>query len=115
MSCFALLQEGEQAEYGDSELRREVTALAERRLLRTLAVVQDVSDALLAIADIRGAHLALLQGFRPTLTTHLAWTSVSVIWSGALQRFFCEAIAHGLICPLRYGASPLPVPYLQNT
>jgi hypothetical protein len=31
-----------------------VRALQERRLLRTLAVVQDVSDALLAVAEIRG-------------------------------------------------------------
>ncbi|CAL8466039.1 g5575 [Coccomyxa elongata] len=46
-------KEGEQAEYGDSELRAEVRALQERRLLRTLALTQDISDALLAIADIR--------------------------------------------------------------
>lgn len=50
------VQEGEQAEYGDSELRAEVRALQERRLLRTLALTQDISDALLAISDIRGAR-----------------------------------------------------------
>ncbi|EIE18544.1 peroxisomal biogenesis factor 11 [Coccomyxa subellipsoidea C-169] len=42
-----------QAEYGDSELRAEVRALQERRLLRTLALTQDISDALLAVSDIR--------------------------------------------------------------
>jgi hypothetical protein len=50
------VQEGEQAEYGDSELRAEVRALQERRLLRTLALTQDISDALLAVSDIRGAQ-----------------------------------------------------------
>ena len=45
---------GEQAINGDSELRKEVHALQERRLLRTLAVTQDVSDSLLALNDIRG-------------------------------------------------------------
>lgn len=53
------MQEGEQAEYGDSELRAEVRALQERRLLRTLALTQDISDALLAVSDIRGAHFEL--------------------------------------------------------
>ena len=38
------------------ELRTEVALLVERRALRTQAVVQDVSDALLAISDIRGAR-----------------------------------------------------------
>lgn len=47
-------QVGEQSERGDEELRREVAQLAERRFLRTQAVVQDLSDSLLAIADIRG-------------------------------------------------------------
>ena len=45
---------GEQSERGDEELRREVALLAERRFLRTQAVVQDLSDSLLAISDIRG-------------------------------------------------------------
>ncbi len=49
-----MLQVGEQAIDGDSELRKEVHALQERRLLRTLAVTQDVSDSLLALNDIRG-------------------------------------------------------------
>ena len=49
-----MLQEGEQGYNGDSELRKEVRALQERRLLRTLAVVQDVSDSMLALNDIRG-------------------------------------------------------------
>lgn len=50
----SLLQVGEQAYDGDSELRKEVQALQERRLLRTLAVIQDVSDSMLALNDIRG-------------------------------------------------------------
>lgn len=49
-----MLQVGEQAYDGDSELRKEVQALQERRLLRTLAVIQDVSDSMLALNDIRG-------------------------------------------------------------
>ena len=49
-----MLQEGEQGYDGDSELRKEVYALQERRLLRTLAVIQDVSDSMLALNDIRG-------------------------------------------------------------
>ena len=49
-----MLQEGEQGYDGDSELRKEVAALQERRLLRTLAVIQDVSDSTLALNDIRG-------------------------------------------------------------
>ncbi|CAL5228416.1 g11547 [Coccomyxa viridis] len=56
---------GEQAYDGDSELRKEVQALQERRLLRTLAVIQDVSDSMLALNDIRDgsgrfSHPALL-------------------------------------------------------
>ncbi len=47
-------QVGEQGFDGDSELRKEVQALQERRLLRTLAVIQDVSDSTLALNDIRG-------------------------------------------------------------
>ncbi len=47
-------QVGEQSERGDEDLRREVALLAERRSLRTQAVVQDLSDTLLAISDIRG-------------------------------------------------------------
>ncbi|CAK0785942.1 hypothetical protein CVIRNUC_009155 [Coccomyxa viridis] len=46
-------KEGEQGYDGDSELRKEVRALQERRLLRTLAVIQDVSDSMLALNDIR--------------------------------------------------------------
>ena len=38
----------------DVHLIREVQALRSRRLLRTLAVVQDVSDALMAINDVTG-------------------------------------------------------------
>ena len=53
-----VLQEGEQGYNGDSELRKEVRALQERRLLRTLAVVQDVSDSALALNDIRGGPRA---------------------------------------------------------
>ena len=49
-----MLQEGEQGYNGDSELRKEVRALQERRLLRTLAGVQDGSDSMLALNDIRG-------------------------------------------------------------
>ena len=49
-----MAQVGEQGFDGDSELRREVQALQERRLLRTLAVIQDVSDSTLALNDIRG-------------------------------------------------------------
>ena len=54
-----MLQVGEQAYDGDSELRKEVQALQERRLLRTLAVIQDVSDSMLALNDIRGRPSAL--------------------------------------------------------
>ena len=53
-----VLQEGEQGYDGDSELRKEVRALQERRLLRTLAVIQDVSDSMLALNDIRGGPRA---------------------------------------------------------
>jgi hypothetical protein len=49
-------QEGEQAECGDSALRHELAQLQARRMLRTLAVVQDLADALLALNDVRGAQ-----------------------------------------------------------
>ncbi len=49
-------QEGEQAECGDSALRHELAQLQARRMLRTLAVVQDLADALLALNDVRGAR-----------------------------------------------------------
>ena len=48
-----LVQEGEQAEHGDSALRLELQQLQARRMLRTLAVVQDLADALLALNDVR--------------------------------------------------------------
>ena len=48
-------QEGEQAEHGDSALRLELRQLQARRMLRTLAVVQDLADAVLALNDVRGA------------------------------------------------------------
>ncbi len=48
-------QEGEQAEHGDSALRLELRQLQARRMLRTLAVVQDLADAMLALNDVRGA------------------------------------------------------------
>ena len=38
----------------DVHLLKEVQALRSRRLLRTLAVVQDLSDALMAINDVTG-------------------------------------------------------------
>ncbi|KAK9821987.1 hypothetical protein WJX81_003471 [Elliptochloris bilobata] len=46
-------KEGEQAEHGDSALRLELQQLRARRMLRTLAVVQDLADALLALNDVR--------------------------------------------------------------
>ena len=53
---FSSVQEGEQAEHGDSALRLELAQLQARRMLRTLAVVQDLADALLALNDVRGAR-----------------------------------------------------------
>ena len=53
---LSLAQEGEQAEHGDSALRLELQQLQARRMLRTLAVVQDLADALLALNDVRGAR-----------------------------------------------------------
>ena len=38
----------------DVHLIKEVQALRSRRFLRTLAVVQDLSDALMAINDVTG-------------------------------------------------------------
>lgn len=38
----------------DVHLIKEVQALRARRLLRTLAVVQDLSDALMAVNDVTG-------------------------------------------------------------
>ena len=43
----------------DIHLIKEVQALRSRRLLRTLAVVQDFSDALMAVNDITGDLLML--------------------------------------------------------
>ncbi len=40
----------------DVHLIKEVQALRARRLLRTLAVVQDLSDALMAVNDVTGGH-----------------------------------------------------------
>ena len=63
----ALTQEGEQAEHGDSALRLELQQLQARRMLRTLAVVQDLADALLALNDVRGARYeagVACQGFQ---------------------------------------------------
>ena len=57
-NCMA--QVGEQGFDGDSELRREVQALQKRRLLRTLAVIQDISDSSLALNDIRGDFSPLI-------------------------------------------------------
>ena len=62
------MQEGEQAEHGDSALRLELQQLQARRMLRTLAVAQDLADAMLALNDVRGAHpeagLCCLQHWR---------------------------------------------------
>jgi hypothetical protein len=48
-----VVQEGEQTEH-DHVLASEVVALRAKRTLRTLATVQDLSDALLALNDVRG-------------------------------------------------------------
>ena len=48
----------------DVHLIREVQALRSRRLLRTLAVVQDFSDALMAVNDITGDLLMLSECLR---------------------------------------------------
>ena len=42
----------------DVHLIKEVQALRARRLLRTLAVVQDLSDALMAVNDVTGDRCA---------------------------------------------------------
>ena len=55
---------GEQSDRGDEELRTEVQSLAERRFLRTQAVIQDLSDSLLAINDIRGVCEGLNRLYR---------------------------------------------------
>ena len=46
----------------DVHLIKEVQALRARRLLRTLAVVQDLSDALMAVNDVTGDLVLLATG-----------------------------------------------------
>ena len=53
----------------DVHLIKELTALRSRRLLRTLAVVQDFSDALMAINDITGESDYLVQSAQHSLLT----------------------------------------------
>lgn len=56
MSCTAhtVLQEDDIMP-DDVHLIKEIRDLRARRLLRTLAVVQDLSDALMAINDVTGS------------------------------------------------------------
>ena len=51
-SCCLVLQQGDAED--DKALLMEVAQLRARRLLRTLAVVQDISDGLMALNDIQG-------------------------------------------------------------
>ena len=74
-------QVGEQSERGDEELRSEVQALAERRFLRTQAVIQDLSDSLLAISDIRGDSGGRL--FRLARARRAQAQRVGRLWPGA--------------------------------
>ena len=49
----------------DVHLIKELQSLRTRRLLRTLAVVQDLSDALMAINDVTGTSPQRLQERKP--------------------------------------------------
>ncbi len=55
LSCDPVMQEDDTMP-DDVHLIKEVQALRARRLLRTLAVVQDLSDALMAVNDVTGGH-----------------------------------------------------------
>ena len=59
LSCDPVTQEDDTMP-DDVHLIKEVQALRARRLLRTLAVVQDLSDALMAVNDVTGGHTVLL-------------------------------------------------------
>lgn len=53
---FAPVMQEDDTMPDDVHLIKEVQALRARRLLRTLAVVQDLSDALMAVNDVTGGH-----------------------------------------------------------
>lgn len=54
----------------DVHLIKEVQGLRARRLLRTLAVVQDLSDALMALNDVTGSPVYVsIAGFLHTQHT----------------------------------------------
>lgn len=59
LSCDSVMQEDDTMP-DDVHLIKEVQALRARRLLRTLAVVQDLSDALMAVNDVTGGHTVTL-------------------------------------------------------
>ena len=73
---FSSVQEGEQAEHGDSALRLELQQLQARRMLRTLAVVQDLADAMLALNDVRGARPETARAAWETAAQAAGWTSL---------------------------------------
>ena len=50
-----VLQAGESEPEEDKHLLAEIRALRTRRILRTVGLAQDLADALMALADIRGA------------------------------------------------------------
>ena len=48
-------------------IRRELAMLKARRVLRTLAVVQDIADALLTLPDLGGELLACISSISGTI------------------------------------------------
>ena len=75
----------------DVHLIKEVRALRSRRLLRTLAVVQDFSDALMAINDITGDLPMRLMFSQQLLAVPLRGTYHSCLGKPCMCFLTCQA------------------------
>lgn len=89
------VQEGEQAEHGDSALRLELQQLQARRMLRTLAVVQDLADALLALNDVRGARTDMA---RAACSTGGRLDNIAANLAPCVRRWQGHPVTAALLC-----------------